>query len=96
MKSILQKEKKCWQTGRTNGLHKHHIYYGTALRKISDKHGFWVWLSAEWHNSDSRIDIHSNPNCGLDLQLKQECQRAYESMGHSREEFIKLIGKSYL
>lgn len=94
-KSILQNEKVCYQTGRTDNLHKHHIYYGRGVRAISDKHGFWVWLTGEWHNEDSRIDVHHNPNCGLDTQLKIECQRKYEST-HSRDEFIRLIGKSYL
>jgi hypothetical protein len=94
--SIMQTEKVCYQTGRADNLALHHIYPGSAKRKISDENGFWVWLTAEWHNGDSRICVHSHPNVGLDLQLKQECQRAYEGMGHTREEFINLIGKSYL
>jgi len=94
--SIMQTEKVCWQTGRTDNLHLHHIYEGNGRRKVSDENGFWVWLTGEWHNQDSRIDVHHNPNCGLDLQLKQECQRTYENIGHSRDEFIKLIGRSYL
>lgn len=93
-KSILQEEKKCWQTGRTDNLHVHHIY-GAANRKISDKYGFWVWLTKEWHNGDSRICVHSHPNTGLDLQLKRECQEHFE-LDHSREEWIALIGRSYL
>jgi hypothetical protein len=94
--SIMQSERKCYQTGRTDNLALHHIYPGSAKRKISDENGFWVWLTAEWHNGDSRICVHSHTNEGLDLQLKQECQREYERRGHSREEFINLIGKSYL
>jgi hypothetical protein len=94
--SIMQTDKVCFQTGRTDNLHLHHIYEGNGRRKISDENGFWVWLTAEWHNGDSRICVHSHPNEGLDLQLKQECQRVYESMGHTREEFRALIERSYL
>ena len=91
----MQDTKECWQTQRTDNLALHHIYPGTARRKISDENGFWVWLTAEWHNGDSRISVHHHPNEGLDMQLKQECQRVYEQT-HSREEFIALIGRSYL
>ena len=38
--------------------------------------------------------IH-NGNIELDLELKRECQRAFEE-DHTRAEFIRLIGKSYL
>ncbi len=93
--SVLQgKTKECYITGRTGCLHKHHIYYGTGNRAISDKYGFWVWLIPELHNM-SDDGIH-NGNKELDQQLKEECQAAYEALGHTREEFRALIGKSYL
>lgn len=92
--SILQgKEKQCYFSGRTDGLHKHHIYAGNPRRAISDKCGFWVWLTPELHNASPQ-GVHFNRE--LDLRLKRDCQAAYERTGHSREEFIKLIGKSYL
>lgn len=93
--SIMQDTQECWQTGRTDNLHLHHIYEGNGRRKVSDENGFWVWLTGEWHNQDSRIDVHHNPGCGLDQQLKEMCQRIYEQ-DHSRDEFIRLIGRSYL
>lgn len=93
-KSILQgTEKKCYLTGRTDRLHLHHVFGGIANRKISDKNGFVVWLIPELHNM-SKDGVHFNRE--LDLKLKRECQAAYEASGHSREEFIKLIGRNYL
>lgn len=92
MKSILQDEKKCYATGSTFNLHRHHVYGGTANRKISEREGFWVWLRADFHNM-SDYGVHFNPE--FDLQLKQECQRTYEH-DHSRGDFIKLIGRNYL
>lgn len=92
--SVLQgKEKICYLTGRTDRLHKHHIYFGNPLRAISDKHGFWVWLIPELHNASGQ-GVHFNRD--LDLRLKRDCQAAYEALGHSRAEFIRLIGKNYL
>ena len=40
--------------------------------------------------------VHGKYGHGLDIQLKQECQRAFEADGHTRDEFRQLIGKSYL
>ena len=90
--SILQNIKECYITGRTDNLNCHHIYMG-ANRKISDENGFWVWLTGEYHNQNSRIDVHHNRE--LDLKLKRECQAKYEET-HSRVDFMKLIGKNYL
>ena len=91
-KSIIQTEKECYITGSTDNLHLHHIYFGYGLRKISDKHGFTVWLRADWHNM-SDYGVHFNRE--LDLQLKQECQRKFEET-HTRAEFMELIGQNYL
>ena len=32
----------------------------------------------------------------LDWELKRACQQAYEAEGHTREAFIRLIGRNYL
>lgn len=87
--SILQTEKVCYITGRTDQLHKHHIF-GGANRKISDEYGFWVWLTYDFHNGNNHEAVHNNPNKGWDLKLKQECQRKYG------EGFVALIGRNYL
>lgn len=93
--SILQgTEKQCNITGDTYNLHKHHIYYGTGLRAISDKHGFWVWLRGDLHNQSDE-GVHGKNGHTLSLMLKQDCQRAFEK-DHTREEFRAIIGKSYL
>ena len=90
--SILQTEKKCYITGRTDNLHLHHIFGGTGKRKISDENGFTVWLTAEYHNMSDK-GVHFNRE--LDLMLKRECQKKFEET-HSRLEFLKLIGRNYL
>lgn len=92
-KSILQSSKECYVTGSTDDLHQHHIYRGVN-RKISDKHGFFVWLRSDWHNG-ADYGVHGKDGKDLDILLKQLCQIEFEKV-HSREEFMALIGRNYL
>lgn len=91
-KSIIQTDKTCFICDATTNLEEHHIYFGTANRKISEKHGFTVWLCNE-HHTGSNISAHRNRE--VDLALKRVCQTVYE-LDHSREEFMRLIGRNYL
>lgn len=75
--------------GRIKSFYKNE---GTANRKISEKNGFKVWLCAEHHNM-SNNSVHFNRE--MSLILKKLYQKEYEKT-HSREEFIKLIGRNYL
>ena len=70
---------------------RHHIY-PNGLRKVSEAHGFWVYLCHECHNLH-RHSVHLNPE--LMRRLKAECQAKYEET-HTRDEFMKLIGTNYL
>lgn len=89
--SILQNEKVCYISGKRCGLHKHHIFEGKN-RQVSEDNGFFVYLSPELHNM-SDFGVHFDKE--LDLALKKACQAKYEQT-HTRDEFIKLIGRSYL
>lgn len=84
-------ERKCFVCGTTKNLHRHHVY-GGSNRKISDKEGFVVDLCFEHHNGSDK-GVHFNPK--LDLHIKQVFQKEYEK-NHTRDEFIKLIGRNYL
>lgn len=90
--SILQSEKECFFCRATSNLECHHIYFGTANRKISEKHGFKVWLCNRHHTS-GEDSVHRSRV--MDLVLKKVCQYVYER-DHTREEFMKLIGRNYL
>ena len=90
-KSILQEEKCCWFCKTTYNLHEHHIYFGPN-RKISEMHGFKAWVCAREHNM-SKNSVHFNRE--MDLELKRACQAKFEQ-AHTREEFIRLIGRNYL
>ena len=99
--SILQDKKECYITKKRTGisvcigLHRHHIFMGNANRDISEANGFWVWLSDVFHTG-SENGVHGRDGSSLDLELKQDCQRAYEEKIGSRESFIKLVGENYL
>lgn len=93
-KSILQDKKECYITGSTNNLHKHHIFEGTANRKLSEREGLWIWLRADWHNL-SDYGVHFNKK--LDLKLKRIAQRRWQEYYYkTKEDFIKEYGKSYI
>ena len=93
MKSIIQDQKRCYVTGSTDGLHKHHIY-GAANRQISEDHGFFIYLRWDFHIADSPNKTPHNDR-HTDLYYKRLCQKEFEKT-HTREEFISLIGRNYL
>lgn len=88
----MQEDKECYFCKKKQDLHLHHVFFGHANRKISDREGFVVWL-CPYHHNMSNNSVHHNRE--MDLALKRKCQIEYER-DHTREDFIKLIGKSYL
>lgn len=72
---------------------EHHIYMGKN-RKASTEHGFTVPLCNGCHNmrNDS---VHLDGRQVLNKKLKRICQKKFEET-HSREEFLKIIGRNYL
>ena len=71
----------------------HHVFYGTANRRLSDADGFVVPLCPEHHTG--RHGVHFDP--AASLALKQQCQEFWENvMGLSRESFIQRYGRNYL
>lgn len=90
MKSILQAKKECFICKRTDGLHLHHCLTGKN-RKTSDKHGFTVYLCVNHHTGDE--GVHKDETA---LRVfKTLCQKEFEKT-HTREEFLKIIGRNYL
>ena len=92
MKSVLQASKECYVCGRTDQLHDHHVIYGGANRRISEKYGLKVWLCYEHHTGNA--GVHFNPE--LNQQLHEIAQRFYESHYGNREDFRRDFGKSWL
>ena len=91
-KSLMSNQQACYVCGGI-GVQRHHIFYGTANRKLSEKYGCWVWLCPEHHNMSDE-GVHFNK--ALDIKLKQECQEKWEAEYGSRDKFIRVFGKNFL
>ena len=89
----MQNKKECYICAKQKDLQEHHIFFGTAKRKISEANGFKVWLCLEHHQGT--FGVHGSKGHETDLFLKKRCQMKYEE-NHTRDEFRKLIGKSYI
>lgn len=92
MKSIIQSEKQCYFTGRTDCLESHHIYYGQGRRKLSEQYGLKVWLTHDLHNEPPQ-GVHFNRNARR--YLEHVGQKAFEQH-YPDLDFRALFGKNYL
>lgn len=85
--SILTNNLKiCYVCGKKKD-HIHEIYKG-ANRQVSIKNGFCVPLCNKCH-------IKTETDIVFLRKLQIECQKTFEK-NHTREEFMKLTGRSYL
>lgn len=102
MKSIMDTEEGvCYKCHRITGTEVHHIFFGTANRKLSDADGLTVNLCRECHNS-----YHGGPDAAQNR--RELCQKAQQrwldyygpdliSQGRDpAEEFMKRYAKNYL
>lgn len=91
MDSIMQTKKECFICESRKNLESHHIFGGTANKKISEKHGLKAWLCYEHHRGNDGVHL----NRMVDLTLKAAGQKKFEEE-HTREEFRTEFGKSWL
>ena len=92
--SLIQQNKVCYVCGTTQGLHKHHIFYGTGNRKLSEADGCYCYLCYLHHNGSNK-GVHFNR--ALDLELKRRCELAWLHVNKlTVEDFIKRYGKNYI
>lgn len=87
-------EKECWFCQSQTALHRHHIFFGTAKRTISEKYGCWCYLCFEHH--EGTYGVHGKHGHDRDLTLKRVAQRAWEKKYGTRETFRAVFGRSYL
>lgn len=92
MDSIIQDKKECLICGAVDNLNSHHVFYGTANRAVSEKYGLKVWLCVK-HHTNGADAVHFNRK--IDMAIKAMAQQKFEET-HSREEFVKEFGKSWL
>lgn len=87
-RSIMQSEKKCFITGATVNLDRHHCFHGPR-RKAAEKWGCWIWLRSDLHR-----ELHDK-NKELDRMIERACQERFEEL-YGHQKFMEVFGKSYL
>ena len=83
-------EMKCYFCGASQPLERHHIYFGRN-RQTSERIGAVVWLCIAHHRGFDSVH-HDREK---DLELKRWWQEEYEKT-HSRDEFMREIGRNYI
>ena len=100
MKSILQEDReRCYLCGMygtsLDPLDEHHVFFGTANRKKSEKYGLKVYL----HHNKCHIfgDDAVHKNASVCRSIYREAQEAaMRHYGWTTEEFIEKIGRNYI
>ena len=78
-----------------DGLHEHHIFGGESNRNHSEAEGLKVYLCVE-HHMTGKDAVHNAKNSQkVQERLHQIGQQEFEKT-HTREEFRKIFGRSYL
>ena len=93
-KSILPENQKgvCYLCGSRRMIEEHHIFFGHGYRDLSEEHGMKVYLCLECHQERPEA-VHRCRE--TDLYLKRTAQEEFEKQ-NTRQQFIKIFGKSYL
>ena len=81
----------CFVCGRY-GTEIHHIFFGSANRKLSTKYGMVVGLCYNHHRGQQGVH---NGNVELDRELKKMAQRRFMEI-YKDEDFLAVFGKNYL
>lgn len=98
MKSILQeKDGRCYLCMALHGDHswkvtqEHHVIFGTANRKLSEKYGLKVYLCLA-HHEEGPEAVHKNAK--LARMLKAQAQRAF-GIRFPDLNWMEIFGKNY-
>lgn len=70
----------------------HHVMYGTANRKLSEKYKLKVPLCQEHHTGNAGVHF----NRSFDMKLKKLAQERFEAVYGAEKHFTEVFGKNYL
>lgn len=85
---------RCAICGRNHALHRHHVFFGTANRKISDEDCMVVYLCPDCHEDGARA-VHRNRE--MDVAIKQAAERVWMADRDADEDaFRSRYGRSWL
>lgn len=89
--SNLQEDTEyCFICGRY-GTEIHHVFFGTANRKLSDKYGMVIGLCYNHHRGNK--GVHHNRE--LDLKVKRMAQERFMQV-YPELDFLAVYGRNYL
>ena len=71
---------------------EHHVFFGTANRKLSEKYGLVSDLCNRCHRNGEKA-VHKCRE--IDLELKRKYQRKFERE-HPDLSFIAIFGRNYI
>jgi len=89
-KGIVEDMEHCVICGRPAQLH--HIFFGTANRRKSDRYHLLIPLCMDHHTGER--SPHQNRE--IDLAIKVWGQQFFEENCGTREDFIREFGRTYL
>lgn len=72
-------------------IQEHHVIYGTANRRLSEKYGLKVYLCL-YHHEEGPEAVHKNAK--MSLILKIQAQRAFQKKFPALD-WMKIFGKNY-
>ena len=85
-------KRKCYMCGSMRNLETHHVMYGTANRRLSDRYGLTVTLCHYCHNEPPN-GVHFNKE--NDLKLKRLAQISFQNE-YPDKDFVEIFGENYL
>lgn len=88
--------KQCFLCGLHIHTETHHIFFGRANRKLSDKYGLVVNLCPECHRTGKHA-VHGAYGADNKQKLFEYGQRKFmREQNASIADFVKIFGKNYL
>ena len=90
--SLLSRTKRCYICGAID-VEKHHIFFGTAKRRISDTEGCWMWLCPEHHRGSSGVHSNNKLSRRIQIECELECINKNKS---DKEGFMRIFGRNYV
>lgn len=97
-KSIIQQERECYlcrylyNFSNVSILQEHHIFFGTANRRLSEEYGLKLYLCIN-HHTEGLGAVHKNKD--FDILLKKIAQKKFEEK-YGHEKFMEVFKKNYL
>lgn len=92
MKSIIQSKKECFECMSYSNLEIHHIFFGSANRKLSEQDGLKVWLCPYHHRGTKGVH---RQRWSYIRYVFEKCSSngLYEKIRQNKRRFYKKIWK---